>query len=584
MGERFGITVATPWYPVPYNRMAGSFVAEHAVLAGAVPTVAADGGVHVVHASEWPGGSAEASAALRPAFDAVLDALHAGGGTRVHGVAGPVDRVPVFTVGGADWGARAEAAVRDVRRAVGGFTSPIVHGHVGYLGGLLAARLAEPGAKVFATEHSTALQEVLAQPAARDHYAELVERAEAVFCVSDLLRRQVLDAVPDPHGRVRVLPNPVDFAGAPRRTIPPERLARWVFVGGVTERKGVLRLARAFAAAARQDPAVSLTMFGAGPLADQVTAIARDANVADRLHLRGVVRHREVLAELPGFDLLLAPSTYETFHLAVPEAVAAGLPVIVTRSGGPQEALAGVEDAVGRFVDVDEDAGHLVEAWRDLSGSLDRLDLDGARATLDARYGRAAITARLAEAYGSPAPDAAPAEVTPDAVERTPPGRVVLLATSGWRRYHVEAELDAVGALGAPAVLVSDDGRLAAHAARAGVAVTAPARIAAFAPGLSSAALSRPAGGSALRRARRLAGRWRRRLLARAGASPAARPAPSVELDAAFLDGATLVLGDCQSMPAARALLASHPGLRPVVELDRVGALAPPADSEAGLP
>ncbi|MFN8079450.1 MAG: glycosyltransferase [Kineosporiaceae bacterium] len=104
----------------------------------------------------------------------------------------------MFTVGGADWGARAEAAVRDVSRAVGTFVSPVVHGHVGYLGGLLAARLAEPGAKVFATEHSTALRDVLAQPAAREHYAELIERADAVFCVSNLLRRQILDAVPDP--------------------------------------------------------------------------------------------------------------------------------------------------------------------------------------------------------------------------------------------------------------------------------------------------------------------------------------------------------------------------------------------------
>ena len=27
MAERFDVTVATPWYPTPYNRMAGSFVA-----------------------------------------------------------------------------------------------------------------------------------------------------------------------------------------------------------------------------------------------------------------------------------------------------------------------------------------------------------------------------------------------------------------------------------------------------------------------------------------------------------------------------------------------------------------------------
>ena len=49
-----------------------------------------------------------------------------------------------------------------------------------------------------------------------------------------------------------------------------------------------------------------------------------------------------------------------------------------------------------------------------------------------------------------------------------------------------------------------------------------------------------------------------------------------------FLAGATLVIGDCQSMPLVEAMLTAHPTLRPVVELDRTGPLGPPPDSEAG--
>ena len=36
-----------------------------------------------------------------------------------------------------------------------------------------------------------------------------------------------------------------------------------------------------------------------------------------------------------------------------------------------------VEDLVGRFVDVEESPDQLVDAWRDLSAGLDRLDLVG---------------------------------------------------------------------------------------------------------------------------------------------------------------------------------------------------------------
>ncbi len=572
-----GLTVATPWYPTPYNRMAGSFVAAHARLAaGIVPQV------RVVHGLEWPGGTPDAAATLRPDFDAVLDRLRAAGGLRLPGAYGPVDRLPVFTVGGATWAQRAQALVRDVRRGVGEFDTPVVHGHVGYLGGLLAARLADPSARVFATEHSTALRDVLADPGSRDHYAELLDRAGAVFCVSGLLRDQVLERVPDPHGRLQVLPNPVDFASAPRRAAVPTRLARWVFVGGLHERKGVERLVRAFVVAAREDAEVSLTMFGDGALRDRLVETAAGAGVGDRLHLAGTVPHRQVLARLPQFDLLLAPSTYETFHLAVTEAVAAGVPVIVTRSGGPQESLAGVQDQVGRFVDVEDSPDQLVDAWRDLAKNLDSLDLEAARRTLDARYGVAAITARLAAAYGVAGPDPE-RTVEPALPHPAVPERIVLLATSGWRRYAVGAELDAVRLLaGVAAVVVTTDPQIAGWAAPGYVVAPSAVPLGRADDGTAQRYVS-PAQPLAVR-ARRAAGALKRRLGAArpTGATQSGPPAGHTVLDDAFLDGAKLVVTDCQSMPLARAMLSAHPGLIPALELARGGPLGSPPDGDPG--
>jgi glycosyltransferase involved in cell wall biosynthesis len=563
------LTVPTPWYPTPFNRMGGSFVAEYARLVSRIAER-----VHVVHAQEWPGGKADAPAPYRPAFDAVLDRLAASGGLRIAGAAGPVTRVPVFTVGGTTIPQRAEAMVRDVRRAVGGFDSPVVHGHVGYWGGLLAARLADPAAAVFATEHSTGLRDVLADPAGRDHYAELLDRATRVFCVSALLRDQVLAVLPQYADVVQVLPNPVEFAAVPTRSAPPERLDRWVFVGGLIERKGVQRLVQAFCAVARERPAVSLTMFGDGPLKDCLIRLAADAGVADRLHLPGVIRHGQLLAELPGFDLLLAPSSYETFHLAVVEAVAAGVPVIVTRSGGPQEALAGVEDLVGRFVDVEESPDALVEAYRDLSAGLDRLDLDGARKQLDARFGPDAIAGRLAQAYGVDPAAVGPRErPAPAADPGVDPRRVLLLAESAWRRYSVQEELSAVRRLAVPTVVVTGDPQVTAWSQ--GLRVVGPAG--AQPPGTpGDGAAARPTASPPLAvAARRAAGRLKARLAGR----PAAVAARSARLTADDLQDATMVITDCQSMPIAERLAAAHPRLVLAVELDRGGRLGPPPDA-----
>jgi glycogen(starch) synthase len=351
--------------------MSGSFVADQVRLASRLVR-----DVEVVHSLEWPGGTPEVVAQLRP----YLDRLLPGALLSRPWDAGRLTRVPAIMTGGATVPQRAEEMVSSVRTAIGGFDQPLVHGHVGYLGGLVGARLAAPGARLLVTEHSTGLAALLDDPQGRDQYAEVLERADRVLCVSGVLRDQLLAVLPQHADRLEVLHNPVDFLSGPSRPDVPSALHRWVFIGGLIERKGVERLVRAFCAVAREVPETSLTLYGDGPLRPRLEELARDAGVRDRLDVRGVTPHAQVMAELPSYDLLLAPSTFETFHLAVPEAVAAGVPVIVSRSGGPEEALAGVEDRVGRFVDVEDSPDQLVEAYRELSGSLGTLDLAGARA------------------------------------------------------------------------------------------------------------------------------------------------------------------------------------------------------------
>lgn len=65
------------------------------------------------------------------------------------------------------------------------------------------------------------------------------------------------------------------------------------------------------------------------------TALARDLGIADRVIFAGVTREMEkyYLAS----DVFAMPSRFDTFGLAVLEAMAAGLPVIITRSVGARD-------------------------------------------------------------------------------------------------------------------------------------------------------------------------------------------------------------------------------------------------------
>ena len=608
------ITLTTPWYPTPSRPMVGSFVATQARLLSHIAT-----DVTVIHGEEWPGGPPDVVDRIRPDLDRVVQMARRRGGLARTGAVGPVIRVPVLITAGMDVVDRAEALVRDVSHAVGGrIEADVVHGHVGYLGGLVAARLARPGSRVFATEHSTGLRALLADARGRDIYAEVIDRSDRLLCVSNVLRQHVLDAMPEFADKVEVLGNPVDVDAVPRRTRPLESLRHRMFSGGLIERKGVMRALEAFIIVAGRDPAATFTLVGEGALRAAIERRVGEAGLADRVRLLGMVSHDEAIALLSEHDLLVAPSRYETFHLVIPEAIAAGIPVIATHSGGPQEVLGGIEDLVGRLVDVSEDPEDIVAAYEDLTARLGSLDLDTGRDSLRDRFGPATIAQRLAELYGG---EVAPHLRTPVRLPRPAPPATIVVAITDRRAAAVRAETHAAARAGHEVMLVAQHEELrgdpnvldlttydvakhvrtiergkAARAARDLLVAVPTARaneplrlrlrqLAAAARTSASTMLPTPVR-APVRLAHHAARRIRRevkvlRTRSARGRSPAT-PNAAARLGATLRsDDACLVLGDPQSAPFVIRILEAFPQLSVCIELDRDGTTSAPPDSGA---
>lgn len=105
---------------------------------------------------------------------------------------------------------------------------------------------------------------------------------------------------------------------------------RLVCVGGLIQRKRP-HLALEALRLLRQDGVdASLTLVGDGPLRAELEAAASAANLGSKLTITGLVAPERVREELRSADVFLLPTSHETFCVSAAEAVAAGLPAVVT--------------------------------------------------------------------------------------------------------------------------------------------------------------------------------------------------------------------------------------------------------------
>ena len=117
-------------------------------------------------------------------------------------------------------------------------------------------------------------------------------------------------------------------------------------VGNIRPAKGYDHLVRAAALVASDHPEIHFLVAGQGQgrLWQELHALREEVGVQDTVHFLGF--RPDANALLAGCDLFLLPSTSEGFSIATIEAMAQGVPIIATQSGGPEEIITPEVDGV----------------------------------------------------------------------------------------------------------------------------------------------------------------------------------------------------------------------------------------------
>jgi starch synthase len=236
------------------------------------------------------------------------------------------------------------------------------------------------------------------------------EAAAGVIAVSEGMRADVLRVYPfmDP-ARVSVVHNGIDVEGwsAPVGEqkaeadalvrgygIDPDRPAV-VFVGRITRQKGLPYLLRAVE---RLSPEIQVVLCAGAPDTPEIAAEVSGA-VAKLQETRGgviwiekMLPRRELVAVLDACTAFVCPSVYEPLGIVNLEAMAVGLPVVGTATGGIPEVV--VDGETGVLVPIDQlsdGTGTPTDPERfvaDLASALETVAMDPGRAKVMGAAGK----------------------------------------------------------------------------------------------------------------------------------------------------------------------------------------------------
>jgi glycosyltransferase involved in cell wall biosynthesis len=181
-----------------------------------------------------------------------------------------------------------------------------------------------------------------------------VERADHILTVSEMARKSYLDAGVAPE-RVTAVPVGCDLSrfGGDELLSPTDRFT-FIFAGHASQRKGADTLLQASQTLREEDVAHDLWFVGGAD--DDVPW-----HLAPHVKRYGRVPQTELATLFRQVDCLVLPSRHDSFGMVVVEALASGLPVIVSDQVGAKEA---VGDASGWILPAeDSDAFAQRMAW-----------------------------------------------------------------------------------------------------------------------------------------------------------------------------------------------------------------------------
>jgi glycosyltransferase involved in cell wall biosynthesis len=136
---------------------------------------------------------------------------------------------------------------------------------------------------------------------------------------------------------IHVIPNGIDLGEYNGVTINSDRkpgIKNILFVGRLHPVKGVQYLITAMKIVQDKIPGARLILVGDGEDRERLESLSMQLGIKEYVQFAGEVPHENVQVFMQQADIFVLPSLYEGLPNVILEAMACGLPIVATRTGG----------------------------------------------------------------------------------------------------------------------------------------------------------------------------------------------------------------------------------------------------------
>jgi len=164
------------------------------------------------------------------------------------------------------------------------------------------------------------------------------QKADRVVAVSDGLRQTAKRT--SPHIAIDVIHNGIDTQHFSPPTVSPQnKIPQLISVGRLVKLKGLHHLLEALAQVKQNGQAFHLNIAGDGPEKIHLVQLSEQLGLKERVTFLGHVTYEKLPYQYQQSDLFVLPSLAESFGQVFAEAMACGLPIIGSNTGGIPEVV-----------------------------------------------------------------------------------------------------------------------------------------------------------------------------------------------------------------------------------------------------